>query len=263
MNWYYYKIFLPLVGLWILTGLGVALGYVVLSWKVILISWFLIGPVGSGVGYHRLFSHRQFETWRLVELVLAALGTLAAYAPLLFWVSNHQFHHKNSDQAVDYSSPKQYGFWESFLWARMREKSLKNIDIKNYCSRKILIDPKLRWLSRHFISIIWGTIICLSVISLNLLVNVFLIPVLIEHVRVNLISSLSHMKIPLNYRNHKTSDDSYNNYLLGYLTMGFAWHNNHHYDERKLILQEKWWEIDIEGLIGKILSHKQNRADVE
>lgn len=255
MNWYFYKIFLPLMALWTLMFAALLTGQVSLSWGIIFVVWFLIGPVGSGVGYHRLFSHRQFETWRPVEITLAVLGTLAAYAPLLFWVSNHNFHHKNSDDEVDSSSPKWYGAWNSFLMSRMRENTLNNVDIKNYCTRRILVDPKLKWLSRHFIKIIWVTVILLAVSGPFALVNFFLMPVLIEHIRVNLISCASHMKsIPGSYRNHATKDLSQNNIILGWLTMGFAWHNNHHHDERRLVLQERWWELDIEGLIGKLLS---------
>jgi fatty-acid desaturase len=38
------------------------------------------------------------------------------------------------------------------------------------------------------------------------------------------------------------------------LLLGFGWHNNHHADPKKLILTENWWEIDLEGYMGKILS---------
>lgn len=254
MNWYFYKIFIPLVILWGLSAVGLAIGILNVNWWIVFVSWFLLGPVGIGVGYHRLFSHRQFETSRPVELILAFLGTLAAYAPIVFWITNHQFHHKTSDQQQDPSSPELHGFWQSFLTYRLKESTLEKVDLKNYCSRRLIMDPKMRWMSKHFTKIVWSTIIILGIIDFSLLLSAYLLPVFIEHIRVNVVSSLSHMEIPLSYRNHATEDRSFNNILLGFLTMGFAWHNNHHFNERKLVLTDQWWEIDIEGQIAKMLS---------
>jgi stearoyl-CoA desaturase (delta-9 desaturase) len=112
------------------------------------------------------------------------------------------------------------------------------------------------FLSKHFTKIIYGTIIILSCIGFDWLVSLFVIPTFIEHQRVNLVSSASHLNIPFSYKNFKTSDHGQNNVLLGYATMGFGWHNNHHALPRKLINQERWWEVDIEGLIGHLLSKR-------
>lgn len=254
MNWYFYKIFLPLLFLWTVTIYLYSIRLIEFNFFFIIISWILIGPIGIGIGFHRLFSHRQFKAFRLLELILALLGTFAAYAPLVFWTSNHQFHHKHSDTPQDLSSPSLYGFWNSFLLARMKKTFLDKIDLKNYCTRKLLVDPKLRFLSKHFVSIFWISIILLVAIDFELLVNIYLIPIFIEHLRINTVSSMSHMKLPLSYRNHPTNDSSYNNIFLGLLTLGFGWHNNHHNNEKKLLLHENWWELDIEGLLAKLFS---------
>lgn len=234
----------------------VAIGHSQIHWPTLLIVWFLIGPIGIGVGFHRLFSHRQFETHPWIETGLAVLGTLAAYAPVLLWASQHQYHHRHSDKAEDPSSPSQTGFWESFLWYRLRPDIEKTIILDSYCSKRILLNPTLRSLSRHFTKIVWGTIIVLFLIDIDLLIYAYLLPVAIEHLRINLISSVTHLNVPFSYRNFETSDSSYNNILLGYLSMGFGWHNNHHSNERRLLLTERWWELDVEGLIAKLLSRQ-------
>lgn len=260
MNWYFYKVWIPLQILTVLTVAGAWSGLITINWWMAGISFFLIGPVGIGVGYHRLFSHRSFETWRPVEILLALLGTLASYAPLLFWTAVHQQHHMISDSKEDPSSPAHHGFWESFLVYRMRTSVLEKVHIKNYCVKRVLTDRSLLWISKHFVKIVWGTALVLAVIDLNWLASLFVLPVFAEHIRTNVISSLSHMPIPLSYRNHATSDHSQNHLLLGYLSFGFAWHNNHHNDARALSLHERWWELDIEGLIGKLLSKKSSKA---
>ncbi len=259
MNWYFFRVFVPLILLWIASVWMISADIVELSYGTVFLVWFLIGPIGIGVGFHRLFSHRQFETYRPVELAIAYLGTASAYAPLLFWVANHQFHHRHSDENQDISSPIKYGFIRSFLISRLSSENLSKIDIKNYCARRLMMDPSLRFLSKHFEKIFWFHLVVFSVLGPNVLVNFFLVPVFIEHLRINLVSSLSHMNIPLSYRNHQTTDQSFNNLLLGYLTLGFAWHNSHHFDERKLNLQERWWEIDAEGILAGLISKRSKK----
>lgn len=260
MNSYTRRVLIPLYLLVAVSVVGAILGYVQIHWGLVFLAWFLIGPVGIGVGFHRLFSHRQFETYRPIELTLATLGTLSAYAPLLFWVSQHQYHHQHSDEPEDPSSPIQVGFLESFLWYRLRESVEQKIDLKSYCSKRALLDPTLRSLSRHFIKIIWATVFVLFLIDRDLLVSLYLIPVIIEHTRINLISSAAHIALPGSYRNYETSDTSQNNLILGYLTMGFAWHNNHHQNEKQLMLTARWWELDVEGIIAKVLSRPVKKA---
>jgi stearoyl-CoA desaturase (delta-9 desaturase) len=257
MNWYFYRIWLPLQILTAFVFVGYFSNVISINWWIVLVSFFLIGPIGTGVGFHRLFSHRSFSTWRIVEILLALLGSLSAYGPLLFWAAAHQHHHINSDTYDDASSPRNHGFWESFLFFRLRNSALDKVDIKNPCVRRILIDRDLLLISKHFTKIVWGFAIGLLAIEANLLASIFIVPVFLEHFRINAINSLSHMSIPLSYRNHDTNDSSQNNIFLAYLTFGFAWHNNHHQKPGKLYLRERWWEFDIEGLIGKFLSKKE------
>ena len=257
LNSYAWRVLFPLVGLFLAGCTMAALGLVKINWLLVFSVWFLIGPVGIGVGFHRLFSHRQFATYRPIEIALALLGTLAAYAPILFWVSQHQYHHQRSDQADDPSSPSQAGFMESFLWYRLRPGVEDKIDLRTYCSKKVLLDPVLRSISRHFVKIVWCTVAIILAIDYKLLLSAYLLPVMIEHTRINLVSSASHMNWPTSYRNFETDDTSYNNVILGFLTMGFAWHNNHHNDERLLLLSKNWWELDIEGLVARLISKPQ------
>jgi hypothetical protein len=44
------------------------------------------------VGYHRLFTHRGFETTRMLRAAFAVLGSMAVEGTLLEWVSTHRKH---------------------------------------------------------------------------------------------------------------------------------------------------------------------------
>lgn len=250
LNWYFYKIWLPM------TLITIALLFLVeINWLLVAIGWFILGPIATGVGLHRLFAHRSFSTNPFIEKIIGYLATISAYAPILFWVAQHQYHHKYSDTDKDPTSPKRNGFWYSFLYWRFLKDNLDKTLLLHYCSKKIMKDKFLMFLNNNFTVIIWTHIILLSLIDVNLLLSIYLLPILIETTRVNLLNSVSHVaKFPFNYRNHNSNDDSYNNLLIGYLSLGFGWHNNHHHDPTKLIIHDKWWEIDIEGYIGNLLS---------
>lgn len=71
---------------------------------VLAVTYWLTG-LGITVGYHRLFTHRSFETTRTLRVVFAVLGSMAVEGPLLEWVSTHRKHHRFSDQPGDPHSP--------------------------------------------------------------------------------------------------------------------------------------------------------------
>jgi len=169
MNRYFWRYWLPLHVIALIMIGGVVLGELTINWWLVAVAWFLVGPIGNGVGSHKLFAHRQFETWRPVELLLAVLSTIGGFAPIHFWVAIHQKHHKISDSPQDPSSPSQHGFVQSFLIYRLKESTNRVISLQNYCSRRVFKDPVLMWLSKHFIKINWTVFLILLGIDINLL----------------------------------------------------------------------------------------------
>ena len=75
----------------------------------LLLGMYFLSAVGITVGFHRLFTHRAFETNRVVQLVLAGLGSMAVEGPLLTWVAQHRRHHQLSDAPGDPHSPHLHG----------------------------------------------------------------------------------------------------------------------------------------------------------
>lgn len=255
MNVYFYKVWLPLHLIFFLSIPVIFLNTIEINWLIVFCSWILIGPVGLGVGFHRLFSHRQFETYRPIEIALAILGTLSCYSPILFWIGQHQTHHKKADSLDDIQTPK-HGFIESFLMWRLREGIEKEINPRDYCTRQIMKDNLLMKIGNNTISIIYVWAIFLLLISPSAFFSVLIIPAIIESFRINLINYYGHKPGIFSYRNFNTEDASYNNLLLGLFGFGVGWHNNHHANPQELINKKNWWEIDLEGFIGKLLSKK-------
>ena len=66
-----------------------------LQWQYVLIFFITLVPFGFGitVGYHRLFTHRSFQTGPIMTHVLGALGSMAVEGPVMDWVGVHRSHH--------------------------------------------------------------------------------------------------------------------------------------------------------------------------
>jgi stearoyl-CoA desaturase (delta-9 desaturase) len=84
----------------------------------------------------------------------------------------------------------------------------------------------------------------------GLVVGFFWSTVLVYHATF-CINSLAHVH---GRKRYVTGDDSRNNWLLAFFTMGEGWHNNHHAYQSSVRQGFKWWEIDGTYYILKALS---------
>jgi stearoyl-CoA desaturase (delta-9 desaturase) len=115
---------------------------------------------------------------------------------------------------------------------------------------KAVIKSRVQWVERHYYTILFASIAAIAAISWQVALMYF-VAYAVEMFRIGAVNTACHR---WGYRNHNTPDLSRNNILVGIFGMGFGWHNNHHANPGKLILTEKWWELDVEGYIGWMLS---------
>src|SRR5215470_10130259 len=106
LNW-------PRILWWALIHAGVVLAPFAFSWSALVVTLFLYLLAGTGVtmGYHRLLTHRSFQTPRMIEYLLTVLGSLANQGGPLQWVATHRVHHCHSDEEGDPHSPRDGGWW--------------------------------------------------------------------------------------------------------------------------------------------------------
>lgn len=211
---------------------------------------------GITVGFHRLFSHRAFQTHAIVRGFLAIAGSMAAQGTVSSWVSHHRQHHLYSDAPGDTHSPHLHGeglwgwlqgFWHAHIgWilvADWQEFPYIN-DLKR--DRVIQTIDRLYpvWLILSFAipaaiggaisgswdgalrGVLWG-----GVFRLMLAFQVTFS-----------INSLCHL---WGRRRFATEDLSRNNALFGWLNLGEGWHNNHHAFPFSAKLGLMWWQVDI------------------
>src|ERR1700744_4424022 len=86
----------------------------------LMLGLYVITALGITLGYHRMFTHRAFESSRAFRAVVAVLGSMAVEGSVITWVADHRKHHAFTDQEGDPHSPHLAGpgFWGAVkgLW---------------------------------------------------------------------------------------------------------------------------------------------------
>lgn len=248
-------IFGPFLGVMyaIFTLWNVGVGYLELG---IMTSFAILTGFGVTAGFHRLLTHKSFETYRPIRWFLAICGSMAVEGPVLVWVWRHREHHTHSDTKKDPHSPNLHGsgikglllgFWHAHIgWIFNAQAPHSDYYIKKLGADKgLVIINKLfpLWIvlsfslpgiagfviggdwSHAWRGFLWGG-----------LVRIFLI-----HHTTWSINSICHL---WGKRPFQTADLSRNNTLFGIIGLGEGWHNNHHWRLQSARHGLHWWQID-------------------
>jgi stearoyl-CoA desaturase (delta-9 desaturase) len=224
------------------------------SWSglvLVLVLHWITGGIGVCLGYHRLFTHQSFNTYRPVRWLIGLTGCLSGEGDPIGWVAAHRKHHALSDQPGDPHSPHDGAWWSHLLWLGWTHKAESQERYLQKWAPDLLKDRGLRLRSRGFL--LWNILFGALVFGAGYLVGgtalalswlcwgVFLRLVLVLH-STWLVNSASHM---WGYRNYQTTDDSRNLWWVALITYGEGWHNNHHAFPRMAAHGHRWWEIDV------------------
>jgi stearoyl-CoA desaturase (delta-9 desaturase) len=232
----------------------------------LMLGMYLISILGVTVGYHRLFTHRSFRTYKPVQVILAIAGSMAVEGPVIKWVAMHRRHHQRSDHEGDPHSPHLHGsgiigMLKGFCHAHvgwMFKPDMPNImnGVKD-----LLADPAIRRVDRFFA--VWVALGLLAPAALGWilshswqgallgfiwggLVRIFLV----HHVTFS-VNSICHI---WGSRPFQSNDHSTNNLLFAILGMGEGWHNNHHAFPTSACHGLRWWQIDFSYYVIKLMS---------
>jgi stearoyl-CoA desaturase (Delta-9 desaturase) len=225
---------------------------------------YVITCLGVTVGYHRMFTHRAFESSRVFRAVIAVLGSMAVEGSVITWVADHRKHHAFTDREGDPHSPHLSGpglwgalkgLWhahvgwlfetvgtadrERFAPDLMKDRALRVIDklFFLWITLSFAIPFALGWifgggLGAALTALLWGGF-----------VRVFLL----HHVTWS-INSICHF---FGRKRFDIEDESRNVIWLAPLSMGEAWHHNHHAFPTSAFHGLRWWErmIDPTGIV--------------
>jgi fatty-acid desaturase len=234
-----------------------------LAWVVA--GLYLFGTIGINIGYHRLLAHRGFTCPLWLEHAFAVLGACCWQGSPMGWVAIHRMHHQHSDQMSDPHSPKTGFFWSHMGWFLIRDPAIYNVSTYDRYARDLLQDRFYKNMER---SRVWRTIqlaqwaaflgigflvglldewSLLDALQLGLswlVWGVFVRTVAVWHITWS-VNSITHM---WGYQSYPTQDDSRNNWVVGLVSNGEGWHNNHHAEPRCASHGQRWWELDVSYL---------------
>ena len=215
------------------------------SWQnlaALLITLWIAGSWGVGLGYHRLLTHRGYKAPRWLERFLALCGTLALQSGPIAWVTTHRVHHAFTETDRDPHSPRNGTYWSHIGWIFRGTAQVQPATTVQRYSPDLLRDPVLVFLERYyyFTPILAGGLLVLIGGWPMLLWGIFLRTVVGWH-STWLVNSATHL---WGNRRFETRDDSRNNGFIAALTFGEGWHNNHHAYPRSARHGLTWREID-------------------
>src|SRR4051794_17371853 len=227
------------------TGLAVALLWndvVSATDLVILALMYLVTATGITVGYHRLLTHRSFQTPGWLGYAFAVVGSMAVQGPVNSWVADHRKHHAHTDTEGDPHSPHVghgdgvrgvfAGLWHAHSGWLLSEQG--RADWKKYAP-DLDEDRGMRFLSRHFVWLVGASLALPALLGYLLsgtaagaltgllwggLVRIFFV----HHVTWS-INSVCHF---FGNRRFDIEDHSTNVFWLALPTLGESWHHNHH-----------------------------------
>ncbi len=218
------------------------------SWQALAVGfsiWFLANCPGVGVCFHRLLTHRGYQTPKYVEYFLTVLGCLALQGSPVRWVAIHRAHHKYTEQpGKDPHTPKEGMAWAQWLWMLYPNPSLDNELIEKFAPD--LEKDKFHKLAHKFW---WVPSVMVGVILLyvgwpdpSLFLWGSFAQVAFGWEVTWMVNSVTHR---WGSRRFHTADDSTNNWWVAWLTFGEGWHNNHHQYPTSARHGLAWYEIDM------------------
>jgi stearoyl-CoA desaturase (Delta-9 desaturase) len=253
----------------VLPFLGVLVGGVLL-WDnflspldlAIMAAMYMATAIGITVGFHRLLTHRAFQTHTWVRYTLAVLGSMAVQGPVIDWVADHRKHHTFTDEEGDPHSPHTgqgagfggmlRGLWHAhtgWLFSTHGQASSKRF------APDLLEDRGMRRINKAFplialyslaipfllgLALSGGSLVAaLSALLWGGLVRIFLV----HHITWS-INSICHF---FGSRRFELEDHSTNVFWLALPSLGEAWHHNHHAFPRSAFHGLRWWELDPSG----------------
>jgi stearoyl-CoA desaturase (delta-9 desaturase) len=209
--------------------------------------------VGNHVAMHRYFTHRSFTTGPIREKFLALTSILLTTGSPVTWAMLHRHHHRYSDTDKDVHSPHSigsinvlFGIWEYYKMDYFIQRGALT------GCRDLMRNKFLMFLDRHYYKIWALLIITTLLISWKITIFFLLGPGGYIHFAGGIVNTIGHYNFPGSYRNHDTQDLSYNHPIWGIYSGGEGFHNNHHARQNSAYIGEKWFEIDISGIVIKL-----------
>lgn len=213
-----------------------------------ILGYFLYVCLGIVVTFHRNLTHSSYKTHKFVTRIGTFLGCMANTGSSIVWSAIHIKHHIRSDKEGDPHSPWISG-WRVFLLEYPVDNKIK------WKIKHLVSDPFHQVLHRYYYLFLIGwSLLLFAVGGWWLMIFLHWTPMVLAAVMSNILNYAGHKESWLgSFRTYNLSDHSCNNWIWAIPSWGEGWHNNHHRWPRRYTTSEKWWQIDIGGLVIKLI----------
>ena len=230
------------------------------DWRdlVVLVVLYVITGLGITVGFHRMLTHRSFQTSKGVERTFAVMGSLAVQGSVIQWVSDHRKHHAHTDEEGDPHSPHAgfagggvrgtlRGLFHAHVGWILTEDGGAN---RAKYAKDLVEDRGMKRISDNFHWLVLASLALPTLLGFllsggelkgaatGLLWGGFVRIFLLHHVTWS-INSICHF---FGTRRFDVDDHSTNVFWLALPSFGEAWHHNHHTFPRSAEHGLKRWE---------------------
>jgi stearoyl-CoA desaturase (delta-9 desaturase) len=243
-----------------------------MSLAVACLIYFELATIGAAIAYHRMLSHKGFQTFKVFEYALILIG-LPAGTPVQ-WAGNHRFHHAHTDTVDDPHSPYFGGFWHAHCGWYIQQKSVwpclayalagplriafdafyrpRTNQEHNHLATDVSRDRFLNWLSQPWP---YG-----SVMLPHLVIPAFAfgtawgwhgllgwwIALVCAFNAGDAVDSIGHI---YGQKLSGQKDESRNSLIMALLTGGDGWHAHHHAVPARVRHGLKWYQIDVNWVL--------------
>lgn len=232
----------------------------------VLIVMYTLTGLGITVGYHRLVTHKAFATRTPISIFFMIFGGMAAQGPVVWWSATHRRHHHHSDCTGDPHSPHAsrapgvIGWCTGFMHAHVgwlfRDSNDNNYSyVPDLLSDRVIM--RINGLFPVWVAagLILPGIVCglITMTWTGAVLGVLwggLARMFLLHHSTWSINSVCHV---WGWRDYRSDDESRNNPVMGILSFGEGWHNNHHAFPTSARHGLKWWQLDMSWLIIRTL----------
>ncbi len=240
-----------------------------LGWSDVVVFAFMyvISGFGVTVGFHRMLTHRAFQTHKVTRYVFAYLGMLSVQGPVIDWVADHRKHHAHTDVEGDPHSPHVghghgvkgalKGLWHAhvgWLWSTHGEASGRKY------AKDLVEDRGMRILNRKFPLIVVASLLIPALLGGLLSWSLWgaftgmlwggFARIFFQHHVTWSVNSVCHF---FGKRRFDIEDHSTNVFWLAIPSFGESWHHNHHAFPRSASHGLAWWEIDISAALINLM----------
>jgi stearoyl-CoA desaturase (delta-9 desaturase) len=222
------------------------------SWPAfwIFFALYVITGMGITVGYHRMLTHRSFQSPKWLEYLAMTVGCLALEGGPIAWVAAHRLHHKESDKDLDPHNIN-VGFWHAHMgWIFKRDVAFEE-KTKQLFAPDLLKDAYYRFLDRYpyVPSVVLGVAL-LALGGWSAFLWGFCARVVFTFHVTWFVNSAAHL---WGYR-HWPEEQATNNWWVALLSFGEGWHNAHHAHPTSARHGLRTWELDVSWIFIWTLS---------